>query len=94
MSFTDYDLFWMLQYFIFASSHSGLFCEMFNIHIQFKMFKFSILIKSQAMICALAELESDRQPLATRYNKKIKETTVGIMQLLPKTAEWLVRYVS
>ncbi|XP_015876141.2 uncharacterized protein LOC107412838 isoform X1 [Ziziphus jujuba] len=44
-----------------------------------------------AMICALAELESDRQPLATRYNKKIKETTVGIMQLLPKTAEWLVR---
>ncbi|KAK2972044.1 hypothetical protein RJ640_005064 [Escallonia rubra] len=43
------------------------------------------------MICAIADLESDRQPLATRYNKKRKETTVGIMQILPKTAEWLVR---
>ncbi|KAF3448768.1 hypothetical protein FNV43_RR09481 [Rhamnella rubrinervis] len=43
------------------------------------------------MVCAIAELESDRQPLATRYNRKTKETTVGIMQLLPKTAEWLVR---
>lgn len=46
------------------------------------------------MLCTLAELESDRQPLSTRYNKKTKETTVGIVQLLPKTAEWLVRYVS
>lgn len=42
------------------------------------------------MICAVAELESDRQLLATRYNRKTKETTSGIMQLLPKTAEWLV----
>ncbi|GLU05034.1 hypothetical protein SLE2022_221590 [Rubroshorea leprosula] len=41
------------------------------------------------MICAIAELESDRQPLAIRYEKKIKDTTIGIMQLLPKTAEWL-----
>ncbi|XP_059666725.1 uncharacterized protein LOC132312387 isoform X2 [Cornus florida] len=45
------------------------------------------------MICALAELESDRQPLSTRYNKKTKEVTMGIMQILPKTAEWLVREV-
>lgn len=44
------------------------------------------------MICAIAELESDRQPLATRYDKKTKETTLGIMQLTLKTAEWLVRY--
>lgn len=46
----------------------------------------------QDMICALAELESDRQPIATRYNKKSKEVTVGIMQILAKTADWLVRY--
>ncbi|KAL3503760.1 hypothetical protein ACH5RR_038209 [Cinchona calisaya] len=43
------------------------------------------------MLCAIATLESDRQPLATQYNKKSKETTLGIMQILPKTAEWLVR---
>lgn len=46
----------------------------------------------QDMICAIAELESDRQPIATRYNKKTKETTIGIMQILAKTADWLVRY--
>lgn len=44
-----------------------------------------------SMICAIAELESDRQPLATRYDKKSKDTTRGIMQLLPKTADWLYR---
>ncbi|KAK9156143.1 hypothetical protein Sjap_003623 [Stephania japonica] len=43
------------------------------------------------IICAIAELESDRQLLATRYNKKIKDFTIGIMQLLPQTAEWLFR---
>ncbi|CAK7326058.1 unnamed protein product [Dovyalis caffra] len=44
------------------------------------------------MICAIAELASDRQPLSTRwYDKKTKETALGIMQILPKTAEWLVR---
>ncbi|CAN4103792.1 unnamed protein product [Withania somnifera] len=43
-----------------------------------------------AMLCAIAELESDRQLLATRYNKKSKEITMGIMQILPKTADWLV----
>ncbi|XP_057950159.1 uncharacterized protein LOC131145098 isoform X1 [Malania oleifera] len=42
------------------------------------------------MICAVAELESDRQPLAERYNRKTKETTMGIMQLLPKTVDWMV----
>ena len=44
------------------------------------------------MICAIAELESDRQPLAMRYDKKTKLTTIGIMQIAPKTAEWMVRY--
>lgn len=46
----------------------------------------------QDMLCAIATLESDRQPLAAQYNKKSKETAIGIMQILPKTAEWLVRY--
>lgn len=46
------------------------------------------------MLCAIAEIESDRQLLATRYNKKSKEITMGIMQILPKTADWLVRYLS
>ncbi|KAL3508246.1 hypothetical protein ACH5RR_027647 [Cinchona calisaya] len=43
------------------------------------------------MLCTIATLESDRQPLAAQYNKKTKETMLGIMQILPKTAEWLVR---
>ncbi|KAL9681913.1 hypothetical protein QQ045_013703 [Rhodiola kirilowii] len=41
------------------------------------------------MICAVAELGSDRQPLAARYDKKKKETTMGIMQVLPKNADFL-----
>ncbi|XP_050367498.1 uncharacterized protein LOC126785877 isoform X2 [Argentina anserina] len=41
------------------------------------------------MLCAIAELESDRQPLARRYDKKSKATHLGIMQILPKTADWL-----
>lgn len=45
------------------------------------------------MLCAIAELESDRQPLCTHYIKKSKAFTMGIMQILPKTAEWLVRYI-
>ncbi|KAK6947205.1 Transglycosylase SLT domain 1 [Dillenia turbinata] len=43
------------------------------------------------MVCAIAELESDRQPLATRYNRRTKETSIGIMQIFPKIADWLVR---
>ncbi|KAG8386650.1 hypothetical protein BUALT_Bualt03G0170700 [Buddleja alternifolia] len=42
------------------------------------------------MLCAIAELESDRQPLAKRPNKKPEEVLMGIMQISPKTAEWLV----
>ncbi|KAL0443131.1 UNVERIFIED_CONTAM: hypothetical protein Slati_2035800 [Sesamum latifolium] len=43
------------------------------------------------MLCAIAELESDRQPLATTYHKKPEEVKMGIMQISPKTAEWLTR---
>lgn len=45
----------------------------------------------QDMICAIVELESDRQIFASRYDKKTKETTMGLMQVLPKNAEWLNR---
>jgi len=46
------------------------------------------------MLCAIAELESGRQPLATQYNKKSKDCMKGIMQISPKTVEWLVRDLS
>lgn len=46
----------------------------------------------QEMICAIAELESDRKPLIMKYNKKTKETGLGILQIFAKTAEWLVGY--
>ncbi|KAK7324228.1 hypothetical protein VNO77_27757 [Canavalia gladiata] len=42
------------------------------------------------MICAIAELESDRQLLAMHSGHKSKEPSVGLMQLQPKTAEWLM----
>ncbi|KAE8661260.1 Glyceraldehyde-3-phosphate dehydrogenase of plastid 2 isoform 1 [Hibiscus syriacus] len=45
----------------------------------------------QEMICAIAELESDRQPLAARYDKKNNLITIGLMQVDPKVAEWIVR---
>ncbi|KAL2331011.1 hypothetical protein Fmac_018592 [Flemingia macrophylla] len=44
------------------------------------------------MICAIAELESDRQLLATNSCQKSKDPTVGLMQLSPKNVEWLMRY--
>ena len=44
------------------------------------------------MVCAIAELESDRQLLVMRSDHKSKETKVGLMQLAPETAEWLMRY--
>ncbi|ONK65812.1 uncharacterized protein A4U43_C06F1220 [Asparagus officinalis] len=43
------------------------------------------------MICALAEILSDRQLLAEQYDKKTKETKMGIMQISPMTADWLIR---
>ena len=52
-----------------------------------------ILFLLQGMICAIAELESDRQLLVINYGHKSKEPNVGLMQLLPKTVEWLIRYL-
>ncbi|EPS74207.1 hypothetical protein M569_00548, partial [Genlisea aurea] len=43
------------------------------------------------MLCAIAELESDRQPLSTSYNKKSDEVKMGIMQISPTKAQWLIR---
>lgn len=51
-----------------------------------------ILSLLQRMVCAIAELESDRQLLVIHSGHKSKEPTVGLMQLLPKTAMWLMRY--
>lgn len=42
------------------------------------------------MLCAIGQLESDRHPLTTCYNKKSKASAIGIMQILPKTANWLI----
>ncbi|XP_061350599.1 uncharacterized protein LOC133295761 [Gastrolobium bilobum] len=42
------------------------------------------------MICAIAELESDRQLLVMRSDHKSKEPTVGLMQLQSKNADWLI----
>ncbi|CAL0326377.1 unnamed protein product [Lupinus luteus] len=44
-----------------------------------------------SMICAIAELESDRQLLVMQSNNKSKEPTLGLMQLSPKTVEQLMR---
>uniref|UniRef100_A0A0D3CAL3 Uncharacterized protein n=1 Tax=Brassica oleracea var. oleracea TaxID=109376 RepID=A0A0D3CAL3_BRAOL len=38
----------------------------------------------------IAELESDRKPLMMVYNKKTKETGLGILQVFAKTAYWLL----
>ncbi|KAJ8763050.1 hypothetical protein K2173_023255 [Erythroxylum novogranatense] len=43
------------------------------------------------MICAIAELASDRQLLASEYVRKTKQKKMGIMQISPETAEWLAR---
>ncbi|KAJ8459563.1 hypothetical protein OPV22_032489 [Ensete ventricosum] len=49
------------------------------------------LLLLQDMICALAEIISDRQLQAEHYDRKTKQTRIGIMQIAPETAEWLVR---
>lgn len=43
------------------------------------------------MICAIAEIESNRQPFAYRYEPKLGEASTGVMQTLQSTAEWLAR---
>jgi hypothetical protein len=43
------------------------------------------------MICALCEIVSDRKLFIEQYDKKLKETRIGIMQVAPETANWLAR---
>lgn len=43
------------------------------------------------MICAISEIESDRQPFAYRFEPELGEASTGIMQTLQSTAEWLAR---
>ncbi|KAH7430816.1 hypothetical protein KP509_08G016300 [Ceratopteris richardii] len=43
------------------------------------------------MICAIAEVESDRKPLAYRFEPKLGEASTGLMQTLQSTAEWLAK---
>jgi soluble lytic murein transglycosylase-like protein len=43
------------------------------------------------MISAIAEIESNKQPFAYRYEPKLGEASTGIMQTLQSTAEWLAR---
>ncbi|XP_019426153.1 PREDICTED: uncharacterized protein LOC109334703 [Lupinus angustifolius] len=43
-----------------------------------------------SMICAIAELESDRQLLVMRSDKDPTEATLGLMQLSSKTVKWLM----
>lgn len=53
---------------------------------------FLAFLLMQEMICVIAEIASDRQLLAQKYNKKTKQTTLGIMQIEQETADWLVRF--
>eukprot|EP00246_Nothoceros_aenigmaticus_P017393 TRINITY_DN8466_c0_g1_i2.p1 TRINITY_DN8466_c0_g1~~TRINITY_DN8466_c0_g1_i2.p1 ORF type:complete len:416 (-),score=39.55 TRINITY_DN8466_c0_g1_i2:104-1351(-) len=43
------------------------------------------------MICAVADVESNRLPLAYRYELGVKEASTGLMQTLQSTAEWLAK---
>ncbi|KAL2609169.1 hypothetical protein R1flu_027742 [Riccia fluitans] len=44
-----------------------------------------------AMICAIAEIESARNPLAYRWEESVQEASTGLMQTLQSTAEWLAK---
>ena len=41
------------------------------------------------MIGALAEIASGRKLFIDNYDRKTKETKVGIMQVAPEVAQWL-----
>ncbi|OAY71172.1 hypothetical protein ACMD2_09240 [Ananas comosus] len=43
------------------------------------------------MLCAVAEIASNRILLIENYDKKKKERTAGLMQIAPEVAEWLAR---
>ncbi|KAI9078651.1 hypothetical protein K1719_039400 [Acacia pycnantha] len=46
-----------------------------------------------SLVCAIAELESDRLLLVTRSEGKSKQRRCGLMQLMPNDSEWLIRIV-
>ncbi|KAJ7559112.1 hypothetical protein O6H91_04G070600 [Diphasiastrum complanatum] len=43
------------------------------------------------MVCAIAEIESNRQPLAYRYEPKLREASTGLMQMWQSTVDWLFK---
>ncbi|KAF3793370.1 hypothetical protein EJ110_NYTH09328 [Nymphaea thermarum] len=43
------------------------------------------------MICAISEIGSSRQPLAESYDRKTKNVSIGLMGILPATAEWIFK---
>lgn len=65
--------------------------KMIDTHIPVNMHMKSswVLLGDQGMICAIAEVESSRQPLAYRFEPKLNEASTGLMQTLQSTAEWL-----
>jgi hypothetical protein len=50
-----------------------------------------VLLLMQYMISALAEIASGRRLFVDTYDRKTKETKVGIMQVAPEVAQWLGR---
>ena len=46
----------------------------------------------QYMIGSLAEIASGRRLFVDNYDRKTKETKMGIMQVTPEVAQWLGRY--
>ncbi|CAM6084782.1 unnamed protein product [Calypogeia fissa] len=43
------------------------------------------------MVSAVAEIESSRNPLASRWDEELQESSVGVMQVLESTADWLAK---
>jgi len=50
-----------------------------------------VFLLVQHMIGALAEIASGRRLFVDTYDRKTKETKVGIMQVAPEVAQWLGR---
>jgi hypothetical protein len=46
------------------------------------------------MLGALAEIASGRRLFVDTYDRKTKETKVGMMQVTPEVAQWLFRFSS
>jgi hypothetical protein len=46
------------------------------------------------MLGSLAEIASGRRLFVDNYDRKTKETKMGIMQVTPEVAQWLGRYLT